>query len=224
MENLIKYCQLFFVILLSVMNANAQVVLKKIYVNDHYIKCNSQTKCLQIKDSIVDKWKSFSGNIENFHFEEGNFYQLLVEVHSAKKSLTDSGSYHFVLSKILQKNKNDVADIFELDDIPWFLTQINSGKKFDKIKSLDAFIIFHPDENKIKGNSGCNQFSAQLELTDSSISIQKINATKMVCKESITEIEKDLFEQLKKVTGYKVKSKELFLYNRKTLLLVFRLK
>ena len=224
MKTFIKCCQFIIVLLLSTMIANAQVVLKKIYVNDHYIKCNSQTKCLQIKDSIADKWKSFSANIENFHFVEGHFYQLLVEVHTTKKSLTDSGSYHFVLSKILQQNKNDVADIFELDDIPWFLTKINSDKKFDKIKSLDAFIIFHPDENKIKGNSGCNPFSAQLTLTDSSMNVQKISATKMKCKESIAEIEKEFFNQLEKVTSYKVKSKELFLYNHKTLLLAFKLK
>jgi len=206
------------------MMATAQVTLKKIYVNDHYIKCNGQTKCLQIKDSIADKWTSFSGNIENFHFKEGTLYQLLVEVNSSKKSDTSESNDHLVLNKILQQNKNDIADIFELDDIPWFLTKINSAKNSSDIKSLDAFIIFHPDENKIIGNAGCNKFSAQLELTDSAINIQKVNATKMICKGTINNTEKDFFEQLEKVTRYKVKSKELFLYDRKTLLLSFRLK
>jgi heat shock protein HslJ len=210
--------------MLSVMNASSQVITKKIYVNDHYTKCNSQTKCLQIKDSLASNWKSFSGNIENFHFEEGNFYQLLVEVHSSKKTPSDSETYHLVLNKILQQNKNDVADIFELDDIPWFLTKISANKKTASIKSLDAFIIFHPDENKIRGHSGCNSFSTELMLTDSSINIQKISATKMKCIESITGIEKEFFSQLEKVNRYKVKSKELFLYNHKTLLLTFKLK
>jgi len=224
MNAFLRYSQLFFVILLSVMTVSAQVKLKKIYVNDHYIKCNSQTKCLQIKDSISDKWKSFSGNIENFHFEEGHFYQLLVEVHSSKKSPSDTESYHFVLNKILQQNKNDIDDIFELDDIPWFLIKINSSHKIPQIKPSDAFIIFHPDENKIVGNSGCNKFSAQLFLNDTSIGIQKINATKMLCKEPIDKTERVFFEQLEKVNTYKIKSKELFLYDHKTLLLIFKLR
>lgn len=221
MNRLLKWCNFFCVLLLSIMNLNAQVMLKKIYVNDHYVKCNEHSKCLQIKDSITDKWQSFSGSIENFHFEEGNYYELLVEIHNTKKSSTDSATFHYSLSKIIAKNKNDIADIFELDDIPWFLTQINSTKKNPNLKSLDAFIIFHPDENKITGNSGCNKFSGQLELSDTIFKIQKITSTKMFCKESI---ENEFFEQLEKVTAYKVKSKTLSLYNHKALVLVFKLK
>lgn len=224
MKIITTYIKLFILVQFLSVVASGQVVLKKIYVNDHYIKCNEKSKCLQIKDSISNKWEMFSGSIENFHFEEGNFYQLLVEVHSTKKSPTDIESQHYVLQKILLKNKNDIADIFELDDIPWFLEKINSKKTFKEIKSVNAFIVFHPDENKIVGNAGCNKFNAKLELTDSSMAIKNISATKMQCKGTSNMIERELFEDLEVINYYKVKSKKLFLYDHKKLLLVFKLK
>ena len=202
----------------------AQVPLKKIYVADHFAHCHLQghDRCLLIKDSINGKWENLQGSIENFHYQEGNFYELLVEIHTIKNSPQDTTTFHYALSKILVKTKVDIADIFELDDAPWFLTKMNSGNKNNAAKIHDAFVIFDVDEQLVSGNTGCNRFSGIITVSDSSLKIEKLNATKMSCQGTINET--DFLNELAKVSGYKIKSKQLFLYDNKQLLLIFRQK
>ena len=197
--------------------------LKKIFVAGHYGQCHSlnQSKCLLIRDSAKSEWINHFGNIEGFKYEEGNEYELIVEVHTTKNSADDTTSYHLALSKILVKKKIKLHDHYKLDDEPWFLTKLNIDKKLKKVSEHHVFLVIHDDENMIVGNSGCNKFKASIEVNGQEVKVSKLDATKAICKGSLGNIEKVFLEELQVATKYNVKGKQLLVYQGSSLLMIF---
>ncbi len=219
----------FFVILMilcSSINLRAQVNLKKIFIADHYVNCHSvgQADCFQVKDSANGTWTNFFGNIEGFNYEEGYQYELLIEILTIHKTPSDSPIYHYVFNKLIDKNKNQIHDKYKLDDEPWFLIKVKSGEKLKSLKDANAFIIFHLDENKVSGNFGCNKFFGAVKINEKEILFDKLGATKMMCADEMNKIENGFMQQLPKANHYEVKGNQLLLYQKKSLLLVFKKK
>jgi heat shock protein HslJ len=218
---------LFLVILAPARHVPAQTVLRKIYVAPHLVKCtpDGHNKCMLYKDSTDTEWKVLNGNIEGFHYREGNEYELLVEAHGARNATADSSvTTHFALSRIVSEQKMLIHPKYRLDDEPWFLVKVKSGKSVKHLDKLDVFLIINTDEGKISGHSGCNKFTGTVTVSDSSIKIGAISATKMQCSGTINQMENDFLHQLPQSTTYMIKDNQLYLFEDTKLLLVFRRK
>lgn len=206
--------------------ASSQDLLKKIYVSDHYVNCHAagQSKCLLIKDSVDGNWRNYFGSIEGLRYEEGYDYELMVEIHTVKNNPGDTTVFHYSLIKILNKTRKHIAARYRLDDRPWFLEKIEKGKKLRELKKLDAFIILSSDEKRITGNSGCNRFSGNLTVNETTIRVDNLASTKMSCLPYMNELEFSMLKNLQDVDTYSVKSGKLYLFKSGKLLLVFRRK
>ncbi|MFI5221188.1 MAG: DUF4377 domain-containing protein [Bacteroidia bacterium] len=212
----------FMLMLIGSFQASSQTPVKKIYIDDHLIPCKlpGQAKCMLIKEDPKDNWKPFYGQIQDFHYEEGNHYELLVEIHTKKETPDDTTTYHYALQKILVQTKHEIEDIFELDDAPWFLKKLDGTTKIPHPEKFKAFVIFHVDENKLSGNTGCNKFSGPIETKDNIITIGKLKLTDLSCSNEAKLLQTEFLRQLALVNKFIIKSGKLYLYHDKDLLMV----
>ena len=76
---------------------------KKLYINSIRVDCVGvgPQKCMQVKENPRDDWRLFYGNIENFTYEEGYMYEIIVDVSDVENPPADSSSKKYTLVKIL---------------------------------------------------------------------------------------------------------------------------
>ena len=68
-------------------------------------------------------------------------------------------------------------------------------------------------ENRITGNSGCNNYFASIErCSPTTLSFSPIGATRILCLSE--NIESDYFQALQEVTTYKIQANTLLLLNK----------
>lgn len=74
----------------------------------------------------------------------------------------------------------------KLEGKDWEVIQIEDVSEFSKA----PIITFNVKENKVSGNTGCNNFFGELNLEDNKLTLGKMGATKMLCSDMTAE---DLF-------------------------------
>jgi hypothetical protein len=62
-------------------------------------------KCLQVRESRDAPWRNFFGRIEGFEYEEGNAYELRVEVTPVPSPPADAPNQRYRLVEIVSKSK-----------------------------------------------------------------------------------------------------------------------
>ena len=78
----------------------------------------------------------------------------------------------------LQKNQLKIADV------RWKLVELN-GQKID---NSEAFVVFSTEDNRVYGNSGCNNFTGDFELKEGNrLVLSQIASTRMACPDMDTE-------------------------------------
>ncbi len=125
------------------------------------------------------------------------------------------------LDETSQKNLEVTIETpMQLHDI-WALSHIK-----DEVISLDKFPAGVPsleifiEEKRVSGFSGCNNYSGSIEkLTNNEIKFGVLAATKMYC---MGVDEYVYFENLPKVTHFKIEKMQLFLYENEQLILTFK--
>ena len=114
---------------------------------------------------------------------------------------------------------NYISKEYKLHDF-WSLHSLNG----EAISSQNALrkkpaLQFDLQNQKVAGNTSCNQLSGQLAVNGDSLSFSKMVTTKMACQQSI---ESEFMEALQKVSRYKIQNEELLLLNNNDTLMVFR--
>ena len=113
----------------------------------------------------------------------------------------------------------DNLDIKLLHDI-WALESIN-GEKIDideTVKNLPVLEIYVEDE-RVRGNTGCNVLNGNVEIDDNRISFSKIITTEMACPGNL---EQRFLSALLQVDNYKIEKLRLHLYDDNEDLLTLR--
>ena len=131
---------------------------------------------------------------------------------SIEKNQTTSNS-------MIEKNMNAKATT-NLHDI-WALKQINGEDlNMDLFSQGEPVLEVFIADSRIGGFSGCNNYFASIEiLTETEIKLGAIGATKKYCN---NVDEQTYFQQLNKVTHYKIEKLHLYLFENENLLLTFR--
>jgi hypothetical protein len=64
-----------------------------------------ERKCLQVREVESGEWRNFYANIEGFDYEEGNAYEVRVEVTEVPRPPADASSLRYRLLEVISKRK-----------------------------------------------------------------------------------------------------------------------
>lgn len=108
-----------------------------------------------------------------------------------------------------------------LEDRKWMLEAI--GNRRTLVAISDAFVVFDEKRRSAGGDSGCNSYGGSYTARNSTISITDIISTMRACEEgNKMEVERSLFDGLRRANRYEIRDGRLFLYRGSNLLLTFR--
>ena len=124
-----------------------------------------------------------------------------------------------VLSSSCKSAKETMKSVTPLYNTKWSLKKIISNGN-EEIVTTEAFIRFDKEKGSAGGNGSCNSFGSTATINGNEVSFKNIFSTKMYC-EQVQQIENKFLGSLEKVTRYEIKSRSLFLYSDKDLLLEF---
>ncbi|CAF1243513.1 unnamed protein product [Didymodactylos carnosus] len=108
----------FTAIILCLVLFNAAMSLevfeKRIYVAQNKADCVGTVpmRCFLVKMAPNDRWEFHFDNIDNFNYDEGFQYELLVEEKKHDRPVADRPSFTWSLRKIIQKNRvHEIAEV-----------------------------------------------------------------------------------------------------------------
>ena len=108
-----------------------------------------------------------------------------------------------------------------LEDRKWMLESIDSRRTLGPIR--EAFVVFDEQKRSAGGNSGCNAYGGSYTSKNQAINITDIMSTMRACEEgNKMEVERSLFDGLRRSDRYEIRDGRLFLYRGNNLLLTFR--
>jgi heat shock protein HslJ len=106
-----------------------------------------------------------------------------------------------------------------LNDI-WALESIEGEYyKADSTVEQQPMIEIHLKDERLHGNTGCNQLDGKVNVDGSQIKFLDMITTEIYCPGSI---EQEFLRALGKVSNYKIEKMRLFLYEDETEKLVFK--
>ena len=118
----------------------------------------------------------------------------------------------------LREKDPDAQSQGALENTRWELEQINGQLLPDDIRK--PYVEFQPEQNRLGGFAGCNQFNGQLEIAGDSLYISRIISTKKACLN--LDLENRFLTMLReKNWQFRTENKLLFLENARNKL-IFR--
>ncbi|MEK8180810.1 META domain-containing protein [Flavobacterium buctense] len=103
---------------------------------------------------------------------------------------------------------------YPLTETYWKLIELNGQPVTAVENRREAFLILKKDNNRVNGNSGCNNLNGYYQLTgQTELTFSKMATTMMACKDMT--IEKAFLETLQRVDNYAIKGKVLSLSKAK---------
>lgn len=114
----------------------------------------------------------------------------------------------------------------ELGGVVWMLKVFGEqGNSKPAVDDSGVTLQFDFNQKTVKGNGGCNSYSASFEIDGSGLSISPAMSTLMACfPEEIMNQETAFHQVLAKVNSYEVKEGMLFLYTSNNQVLEFSTK
>lgn len=106
--------------------------------------------------------------------------------------------------------KNISLKQFELFEKQWILAELN-GKAVSE-SAREPFVVFEKAENRINGNTSCNNFFGKFELIKGDkIKFSQVGMTRMACIGN--NIENQFIQTIEQTASYKTDSNSLFFLN-----------
>lgn len=126
----------------------------------------------------------------------------------------------FALQFCTMQPATEVADQETILDAYWVLVSLE-GQSFPEPRdSRMAYIRLQENEDDIIGFGGCNKFKGKYSLTETSLRLSELSATRMTCPGMETETK--LLDALSTTTAYKLSGRVLTLYAGNTAVATFR--
>ena len=101
-----------------------------------------------------------------------------------------------------------------LKNTRWQATGINNGRGGVVSNSITHLVTAQFSDDEIKGNAGCNQFSANYVVNKQQLKIGPVRITRKYCaEEGVMDQEQQVIQALKQTTQYEIKADKLRLRN-----------
>lgn len=82
-------------------------VVETLFVREGLVDCQGEAaqKCLQVRGSESEEWRSFYASIEGFEHDPSHAYELRVEVTKVQNAPADAPSLRYRLLEVVSKRK-----------------------------------------------------------------------------------------------------------------------
>jgi len=139
------------------------------------------------------------------------------------KALSSVASYQLQQNQLMLLNEEQQTVLIfhyiqpiTLKNTRWQATGINNGRGGVVSNSITHLVTAQFSDNEIKGNAGCNQFSANYVLNNHQLKIGPVRTTRKYCaEEGVMDLEQQFLQALKHSTQYEIKTGKLRLRNAK---------
>lgn len=231
MKNTLLYTSLFLMFALFTINKAAADEIIRMKVKENKATCTGvgPMKCLLVQYKGSKEWTFFYSEIEDFHYEEGFRYTLLVNRKTRNDVPADASIYAYELVKVIKKRKKKVvrkeqtAPLSPVDFLAkhkWTLIQMN-GIIHD---IPEIYMVFDKEKGQVNGLSGCNRFFGPYHIKGDRISFDQVAGTLMACTPEIGQAEAEFLSLLRKGDlHFDIAEQTLNIYNGKDLILMFGL-
>lgn len=91
----------------AVPTASDASVVETLFVREGLVDCQGEAvqKCLQVRGSESEEWRSFYASIEGFEHDPSHAYELRVEVTKVQNAPADAPSLRYRLLEVVSKRK-----------------------------------------------------------------------------------------------------------------------
>lgn len=209
-----KYAMI--ILILACIPGQAQEA-KTLYIADHLVDCIgvAPQKCMLVRESPDEPWGNFYGRIEGFEYQEGFNYEVRVEVFRIDNPPADASSIRYVLKEVVSKLPSDDAEMSS--------GQLSGTWKVIRITGLDTLSTsptfnFIPEEKRVAGSAGCNNYFASYEQTGKELRLGAAGLTRMACPDMTAE--GAFVKKLEEIAYFKRIKRELHLFDAKDNLLM----
>jgi uncharacterized protein DUF4377 len=88
-------------------SASDASVVETLFVREGLVDCQGEAaqKCLQVRGSESEEWRSFYASIEGFEHDPSHAYELRVEVTKVPNAPADAPSLRYRLLEVVSKRK-----------------------------------------------------------------------------------------------------------------------
>lgn len=142
------------------LNTFSAVYLKVMYIADYRVNCSNDTtkKCFVVRDNPTDEWSVLNYPIENFVYEDGTEYCVLVQIQTPGVSQPpipfDSSQIKYVLSEIKSKTVNQQVIKEQTvnsiaDHSRWILYKLKTKDEIKTFSVAKENMEFNLAENKV---------------------------------------------------------------------------
>ena len=197
--------------------ANDKTAPISLIVSSAPVKCvGVGPDCLQVKYSAESDWEVLPGQVEGFEYEVGYRYVLLVEDLGSQADSAGSPKARYKLVEVQDKAKDSEVSPEDLGGTFWVLSSFGGLAQPDAASpNGQVSFQFDPQENRVSGRAGCNNYlaSAVVDFALMSILIETVGTTRMACQEEVMAQEAQYLEMLGRVASYRVEAGVLYLFS-----------
>jgi heat shock protein HslJ len=177
-------------VLLSNYNVHAEHI--KMIVREEQTTCytTQETTCYWVKLKNYKDWSSLAAPIENFDYEEGYRYELIVDRQKPENNSTNIDDFKYTLVKIASKELVASPPSIYFDSIKnskLYITYFLDQDISDQVLHL----YLNTDNNKITINGPCNTLMGTYTANGSMLNIGPIASTRKACPNQ-SELENQL--------------------------------
>jgi heat shock protein HslJ len=186
-------------------------VEKTVYVGPAVVDCEgvAPQKCLQVKEKPDEEYRLFYSSIEGFEYEEGYEYQLVVREEPVANPPADAPNFTWTLVSVVSKTP---ASPLPVDELPadlyaleWY--QDEAGEQAQIMPGTQITLKYA--DGRVAGSSGCNQYSASIEVNGNLVSVGQPISTMMACEEAIMKQEGEYLATLQKAASFELDGENL---------------
>lgn len=201
---------LIFATLTSCELPKKQPLEKTLYIGANMVKCMGKDefqKCLLVKERPEDQYTYYYDQIEGFHFEEGNEYQLVVREEAVEHSSTESTTIKWVLVEVVNKTPVDQAlSLPNFEGKLWKLEAFRnaSSELTDVLPEVEITALFL--DGHVNGLAGCNTYFGSYNTNLDQLAFTEVVSTGMTCDDmaGVMDQENEFLSALAESTTFKL--------------------
>jgi copper homeostasis protein (lipoprotein) len=99
----------------------------------------------------------------------------------------------------------------DLEITYWKLEEVGGEPAVLLPNQREAHFVLVPDEHRVRGSGGCNQFQGSYETEDNCLSFRQLVATRKTCP-GIMEQERAFLQALESTTHYQIDGEKMDLF------------
>ena len=165
--------------------------------------------CLSASEPNGDQWTTRFDEIQDFTYEPGFTYQVLVEEPPVNEELAVVPRLALVRVVSRQPVAETAAGVLGGE---WLLQSITPGDAADAAWSGSGISArFHQGGGWVDGFAGCNHYLAALAVDGQTVSISAPETTPEVCPRSVEELEQIFLQALAKAKSFTLAGERLAL-------------